>query len=157
MNKKILKTVLILLLMLYLGMANSLPVFATNPPNTPKSATTWSVDDFSGFDDVVVSNQSITGATQNVMGTIINTIRIVGTGVSIIMITYVAIKYMSAAPNEKAEFKKSAMAFIVGAVILFASSNLLGVIADFATKNIEKPAAKATTQTSQGSSNNGGK
>lgn len=157
MNKKILKTVLILLLMLYLGMANSLPVFAADSQTTTTTATKWSVDDFNGFDNVNTATQSITGATQNIMGTIINTIRIVGTGVSIIMITYVAIKYMSAAPNEKAEFKKSAMAFIVGAVILFASSNLLGVIADFATKNIEKPAAKATTQTSQGASNNGGK
>lgn len=75
-------------------------------------------------------------STQNVVGTIVNTIRIVGTGISIIMITYVAIKYMSAAPNEKAEFKKSATAYIVGAVVLFASSNILGVISNFATANI---------------------
>lgn len=79
----------------------------------------------------------LNNATQNVVGTIVNTIRIVGTGISIIMITYVAIKYMSAAPSEKAEFKKSAMAFIVGAVVLFASSQILGVIANFATSNIE--------------------
>ena len=39
---------------------------------------------------------------------------------------------MSAAPNEKADFKKSATGFIVGAVILFASSNILKIIADFA-------------------------
>ena len=74
--------------------------------------------------------------TQNVMGTLINVIRIVGTGVAIIMITYVAIKYMSAAPDEKAEFKKSATAFIVGAVVLFASTNILSIIADFATSNL---------------------
>ena len=73
--------------------------------------------------------------TQNIMGTLINVMRIVGTGVAIIMITYVAIKYMSAAPEEKAEFKKSATAFIVGAVVLFASTNILSIIADFATKN----------------------
>ncbi len=53
------------------------------------------------------------------------------------MLVYVAIKYMSAAPSEKAEFKKSATAYIVGAVVLFAASNILGVIADFATKNIK--------------------
>ena len=74
---------------------------------------------------------------QKIMGTIINTIKIVGTGISIIMLVYVAIKYMSAAPSEKAEFKKSATAYIVGAVVLFAASNILGVIADFATKNIK--------------------
>ncbi len=80
--------------------------------------------------------EGLAKSTGNIVGTIINIIRIVGTGVAIIMITYVAIKYMSAAPNEKAEFKKSATAYIVGAVVLFASSNLLGVISDFATANI---------------------
>ena len=80
--------------------------------------------------------KKLSDATQNVVATIINTIRIVGTGIAIIMITYVAIKYMSAAPTEKAEFKKSATAFIVGAVVLFASSQILGVIANFATANI---------------------
>ena len=69
---------------------------------------------------------------QSVMGTAINVIRIVGTGISLIMLTYIAIKYMSAAPNEQADFKKSATGFIVGAVILFASSNILKIIADFA-------------------------
>ena len=76
-------------------------------------------------------------STTNVVGTIVNVIRIVGTGIAIIMITYVAIKYMSAAPSEKADFKKSATAYIVGAVVLFASTNILAVIANFATENIK--------------------
>ena len=53
------------------------------------------------------------------------------------MLTYVAIKYMSAAPSEKADFKKSATGFVVGAVVLFATTNILGVIADFAKSNIK--------------------
>ena len=81
----------------------------------------------------------LTESTKNVVGTIVNTIKIVGTGVAIIMITYVAIKYMSAAPTEKAEFKKSATAYIVGAIVLFASTQILGVIANFASSNISKP------------------
>ena len=52
----------------------------------------------------------LANSTQNVVATIVNTIRIVGTGISIIMLIYIAIKYMSAAPSEKAEFKKSATA-----------------------------------------------
>ena len=75
-------------------------------------------------------------AAGNVVGAITQIIRIVGTGIALIMITYVAIKYMSAAPEEKAEFKKSAVGFIVGAVVLFAGTNLVKIIADFATTNI---------------------
>ncbi len=78
----------------------------------------------------------LVNSTQNIMGKAINVIRIVGTGIAIIMLTYVAIKYMSAAPSEKAEFKKSAMALIVGAIVLFAATNILSIIANFASKNI---------------------
>lgn len=76
----------------------------------------------------------ISQTAQDVMGTIIIVIRIVGVGIAIIMTTYVAIKYMSAAPNEKAEFKKSATGLIVGAVVLFATSGILGILADFANQ-----------------------
>ncbi len=82
------------------------------------------------------TNKSVANTTQRIVGTIINVIRIVGTGIAIIMITYVAIKYMSAAPSEKAEFKKSATAMIVGAIVLFATTNILSVIANFASSNI---------------------
>ena len=74
----------------------------------------------------------ITKNVKSVMGTAIEVIRIVGTGISIIMLTYIAIKYMSAAPNQKSEFKKSATGYILGAVVLFASTNILNLIVDFA-------------------------
>lgn len=80
---------------------------------------------------------NIVNTTQTVMGTIITVIRTVATGIAIIMLTYVAIKYMSAAPSDKADFKKSATGFIVGAVVLFATSGILGVIQRFATENIK--------------------
>lgn len=78
----------------------------------------------------------LASATKNIMGTAITVIRVVGTGVAIIMLTYVAIKYMTAAPSEKADFKKSATAFIVGAIVLFATTQILGIISNFATTNI---------------------
>ena len=99
------------------------------------AADGWSVTNFSGLK--APAKQDVTSTTRNIMGTVINTIKIVGTGVAIIMITYVAIKYMSAAPSEKAEFKKSAVAYIVGAIVLFAASNILSVINNFATANIK--------------------
>ena len=79
---------------------------------------------------------TVSSVTNNVMLTIVSVIRIVGTGVSIIMLTYVAIKYMSAAPQEKAEFKKSATAMVVGAIVLFGTTQIIGVISKFATDNI---------------------
>lgn len=137
MNRKILKiATLFLLIVACMGIFSNMS-FADDPPSDNKK---WSVSNFDGFDSIAgfdMDKQTITTSTKNIMGTIINTIRIVGTGVAIIMIIYVAIKYMSAAPTEKAEFKKSATAYIVGAVVLFAASNILSVINNFATANIK--------------------
>ncbi len=99
-------------------------------------ADAWDVSDFDTLISAGKNDTAVINSTKSIMGTIINVIRIVGTGVSAIMLTYVAIKYMSAAPSEKAEFKKSATAFIVGAVVLFAATNLLKILADFAVENI---------------------
>lgn len=71
-------------------------------------------------------------AVETVMGIGINVVRIVGIGISIIMLSYVAIKYMMAAPDERASFKKSAMLLVLGAALVFASTNILTRISDIA-------------------------
>lgn len=97
------------------------------------------VFDFEKFSSSVSGNAEADAITKNAMGTAIQVIRIVATGVAIIMLSYIAIRYLMAAPNEKAEFKKSATIYIVGAVLVFAAGNILGVIVDFTAANI-KPA-----------------
>ena len=95
--------------------------------------------DFEQFDSY--KNDKAKKATENAMGTAINTIRIVGTGTAVIMITYLGIKYMMAAPSEKADFKKSASIYILGAVLIFAASNILALIINFTDQNISKAGA----------------
>ena len=79
-------------------------------------------------------NGGVATAAQNVAGTILGVVQVVGVSVAIIMLIVLAIKYMSAAPNDKAEIKKHAVVYVVGAVVLFGSSAILGIIKDFATK-----------------------
>ena len=52
------------------------------------------------------------------------------------MLIVLAIKYISAAPGDKAEIKKHAVVYVVGAIILFAATGILGIVKNFAT-NIE--------------------
>ncbi len=47
------------------------------------------------------------------------------------MLLVVAMKYMTAAPGEKADIKKSAVAYVVGAITLFAVTGILGIIEEF--------------------------
>ena len=76
-------------------------------------------------------------SASNVAGAILNVVRIVGVGISLIMLTVVAMKYMLAAPGDRADIKKHAIPFVIGAVILFAAANLLKLLADFASKNVK--------------------
>ena len=49
------------------------------------------------------------------------------------MLIVLAIKYISAAPGDKAEIKKHAVVYVVGAVILFAATGILGIVKNFAS------------------------
>ena len=77
-----------------------------------------------------------TGAASSInkiIGSIITIVQVVGVGVAIIMLIVLAIKYISAAPGDKADIKKHAVVYVVGAIVLFAASGLLGIIKNFAS------------------------
>lgn len=76
-------------------------------------------------------------STKSVVGAILQVARIAAVGVALIMLTVLAMKYMYSAPEDRAEIKKHAVVYIVGAVVLFASSAILGIIKDFAEKNVK--------------------
>lgn len=65
--------------------------------------------------------------------TIITIVRVVGICIAITMLLVLAIKYMTAAAGEKADIKKSAVQYVVGAVVLFAAVGILGIIGEFAS------------------------
>lgn len=79
-------------------------------------------------------NSSATKSAQNAVGAVITITRSVATGVAIIMLIVLAMKYMTAAPGDRADIKKHAVVYVVGAVVLFATSGILGIIANFADK-----------------------
>lgn len=136
MNRKVMKVVSVLLLVVLVVSMLSTSVFAADDTNEVK-ASGWSNIDTGMFDSVNADNSGLVSSTTNIVGNIITVIQVVGTGVAIIMLIYMAIKYISAAPSEKAEFKKSATAYIVGAIVLFAASGILGIVKNFATSNIK--------------------
>lgn len=69
---------------------------------------------------------------KNISGMLLSVAQLVGVAVAVIMLIVLAIKYISAAPNDKAEIKKHAVVYIVGAIVLFAASGILGIIKAFA-------------------------
>ena len=75
-------------------------------------------------------------AASNIIGMIINIAQVIGTGVAIVMLIVLAIQYIAASPEGKAEIKKNATIYVVGAVILFAASGILGIVRRFAVKSV---------------------
>lgn len=78
------------------------------------------------------SNSAVT-SVKDIAGSVITIAKVVCAGVAIIMITVIAMKYMLAAPSEKADIKKHAVVYVVGAVIMFAATAILQIIQNFAT------------------------
>lgn len=67
------------------------------------------------------------------MKVIIGIFQVVAIGVGAIMLVALTVKYMSAAPGDKAEIKKHAVVYIVGACMAFASSGIVGIIQQLAS------------------------
>ncbi len=75
-------------------------------------------------------------ALNNIVGGLLTMVQVVGSGVAVIMLIVLAIKYISAAPSDKAEIKKHAVVYVIGAVVLFAASGIITIVRNFATQNI---------------------
>lgn len=119
MNRKVMKVVSILLVVLMAVTMLSTTVFA---------ALDYDINQFDNRTDTSGAKESFS----NIVGALISIVQVIGMGVAIIMLIVMAIKYISAAPSEKAEIKKSATVYIVGAIVLFAASGILQIIKNFA-------------------------
>jgi len=92
---------------------------------------------FAADDDLVASNITGAGANVNVtkIGEIGNglakVIRNVGIVAAVIILMYIGIKYMLGSAEEKAEYKKVFMPYLIGAVLLFSAAGIAQAIITF--------------------------
>ena len=120
MTKKFMKMIAIMLIALMLVAACSQIVLATD---------STSLTQFDGKND----KSGASSSAQNIIGALISIVQVIGVGVAIIMLIVLAIKYISAAPGDKAEIKKHAVVYVVGAIVLFAATGILQIIKSFSS------------------------
>ena len=125
---KIMKIVIAIMLVALVAIVASQAVMATMSvdPASDSITSTFNKKDESGASK----------AASNIIGAIINIAQVIGMGVAIIMLIVLAIHYISASPEGKAEVKKNATIYIVGAIVLFAASGILGIIRKFAIQSV---------------------
>ncbi|MBO5479181.1 MAG: TrbC/VirB2 family protein [Clostridia bacterium] len=85
---------------------------------TPSSFTAGTVSNTTGI--INLGNQ------------IIGVVRTVGVLVAVVILLILGIKYMMGSAEEKADYKKSMIPYIVGAVLIFAASTITGIVYDMA-------------------------
>lgn len=117
MNRKILRIFLIcMIVVMFFLRFNILESFAN------QGSEITSVFDGVSSEDYLSDSEDI---IEKIIGTVLSAVRIVATGISLIMLTYLGIKYMSAAPTEKASIKNQLVAFVVGAGVVFGATAIL--------------------------------
>lgn len=115
-TKMIFSTIMIIM-MVILTVA---PVFA---------ATTGIVDPKS----LTGSDKANTTTMQNIGNQIITVVSVAGSIVSVVVLIVLGIKYMMGSAEEKAEYKKTLMPYIIGAALVFAASAIAGIVFNFAS------------------------
>lgn len=113
-TKKIIK-VLIILLILALNCFNVLKVYATQ-------SAVPDVNYFKPTETPVPDEVLDTG------GMIVSIIQVVGTIIAVITIMILGIKYMMAGVEEKANYKKTMIPYLVGCILLFATVTIVNAI-----------------------------
>ena len=89
---------------------------------------------FAGTTGGFIDPGSLTGTApsgtdiQGIGNTIIGIIQAVGSIIAVIVLLILGIKYMMGSAEEKAEYKKTMLPYVIGAVILLLASNIVGAI-----------------------------
>lgn len=111
MNKNIMKIGFVLIILfIILGTTVSADFIGDIQSNMNQGSTTK--------DTVVKTGNKILGI-----------IEVVGTGLAILMLLYIAINMIIASPEGKAKFKQTAIIYAIGAVVLFVGPRLVSLIA----------------------------
>lgn len=122
--KKVLKVLIIFLVVFFLSnnivfAADDSYLDATQFENVDDSGTLWEA--FTGLDDV---DDGIKGVIEKILGIV----RVIAVGIAIIMLIVIGVKYMTSSIDNKVHIKEQLPNYIIGAVILFASSGVLQLI-----------------------------
>ena len=73
------------------------------------------------------------GTLKNFFGAIRNVFQIVSMAIAIAMLTILAVKYIIASAEERAEIKKHALVYVLGAILIFATNGVISIIQSFSS------------------------
>ena len=75
-----------------------------------------------------------TGDITKVGNKIMGILQVVGVLIAVIILMVLGVKYMMGSAEEKAEYKKTMIPYIVGAILIFAAATIANAIYNFVSK-----------------------
>ena len=82
------------------------------------------------------SNDEVPEKFTNMVGIIATTIQTIGVILSVIVIGLLGIKYMTGSVDERADYKKSMIPFLVGTVLIVAVGTIIRIVNDLTSQAI---------------------
>lgn len=74
--------------------------------------------------------EKVTNLVNSTAGAAVSVIRIIAASIAVIMLLVIAMRYMISSPGDRADIKKHAVAYVIGAFVLFGVTGILGVLVD---------------------------
>lgn len=100
---------------------------------TSIAGTVLAVDPNTVLNGITGNGNVQTNDLTKVGNNIVTIIQVVGIVIAVIVLLVIGIKYMMGSASEKAEYKKTMIPYIVGAVLIFAGTSLVRVIYSLST------------------------
>lgn len=97
---------------------------------TPSVFATTDNFNFGAFENDATPD-GVKNAVNDSAGTVIAVLRIVCVTIAIVMLLTIAMKYMISSAGDRADIKKHAVNYVIGAFILFGVTGILGIINNF--------------------------
>lgn len=87
---------------------------------------------------ITATSSAGTGLAEEIGGAVLGIVSAIGMAVALIMLVWLGVKYVMASPDGKADIKKQAFAYILGAVLIFGASTIIGYIKTFIDENLKE-------------------
>lgn len=90
----------------------------------------------SGVLDTLKGNTTAANQITGIISNVIGIVQVICYAAAIIMLIILGVQFITASPEGKAQIKKSAIQYVIGAIIVFAAGTLLGIIANMSSSAI---------------------
>lgn len=94
------------------------------------ASTVFAAPDVEGIITDIETGSTVddTSKITSVGANIVNIIQVVGIVIAVVVILVIGIKYLIGSAEEKAEYKKTMIPYVVGALLVFAGTSLVKVV-----------------------------